>query len=61
VLNYLSKGHTSQEAHEVFEVDTTTIKEWKKLKEETGKLKKTELNRKTRRAKSWGKVPRFSI
>jgi len=49
VLNYLSKGHTIQEAHEVFEVGTTTIKEWKKLKAETGKLNKRELNRKPRK------------
>jgi len=46
VLNYIAKGHTIQEAHEVFEVGTTTIKEWKKLQRETGKLEKRELNRK---------------
>ena len=40
VLKYIGKGHTIQEAHEVFEVGTTTIKEWKKLEKETGKLDK---------------------
>jgi transposase len=46
VLNFLGKGHTIQETHKVFEVGTTTIKEWKKLRAETGKLTKRELNRK---------------
>jgi len=40
VLKYISKGHTIQDAHEVFEVGTTTIKEWKKLEKTTGKLEK---------------------
>ena len=46
VLKYISKGHTIQEAHEVFEVGTTTIKEWKKLQKETGKLENRPLERK---------------
>ena len=46
VMKYIGKGHTIQEAHEVFEVGTTTIKEWKKLKKETGELKKRPLDRK---------------
>ena len=46
VLNYIGKGHTIKEAHEVFEVGITTIKEWRKLKKETGKLEKRPLNRK---------------
>ena len=46
VLKYIGKGHTIQEAHEVFEVGTTTIKEWKKLEKETGKLEKRPLERK---------------
>ena len=45
VLKYIAKGHTIQEAHEVFEVGTTTIKEWKKLQRETGKLENRPLNR----------------
>ena len=49
VLNYLGKGHTIKEAHEVFEAGTTTIKEWKKLKKETGKLDKRPLERKNRK------------
>ena len=49
VLNYIDKGHTMQEAHEVFEVGTTTIKEWKKLKKETGTLEKRPLNRTNRK------------
>jgi len=46
VLKYIGKGRTIQEAHEVFEVGTTTIKEWKKLEKETGKLEKRPLERK---------------
>ena len=46
VLKYITKGHTIQEAHEVFEVGTTTIKEWKKLQKETGKLENRPLERK---------------
>ena len=49
VLKYIDKGHSLKEAHEVFEVGTTTIKEWKKLKKETGKLDKRPLDRKNRK------------
>jgi len=49
VLKYLDKGHTIEEAHKVFEVGTTTIKEWKRLKKETGKLENRPLNRKNRK------------
>ena len=38
VLGYIEKGHTQEEAREVFGVGTTTIKRWRKLKEETGGL-----------------------
>lgn len=38
VMNYLDKGHTIKETSEVFEVGTTTIKEWKKLRAEKGSL-----------------------
>jgi len=46
VLDYLSKGHTVREAHEVFEVGTTTINSWKKLLKETGQLEERPRNRK---------------
>jgi len=46
VLKYLGKGHTIEEAHQVFEVGTTTIKAWKNLLKETGKLEKRPLERK---------------
>ena len=46
VLRYIDKGHTMEEAHEVFDVGTTTIKGWKKLLKETGGLDKRPLNRK---------------
>jgi len=45
VLEYIDKGHTVEEAHEIFSVGTTTIKEWKRLKKETGKLDKRPLKR----------------
>ena len=45
VLKYISKGHSVREAHEVFEVGTTTIKEWKKLQKQTGSLEKRPLKR----------------
>ncbi len=38
VMNYLDKGHTIKETSEKYEVGTTTIKEWKKLRAETGSL-----------------------
>ena len=38
VLQYIDKGHTVKEAHEVFDVGTTTIKRWRKLMRETGQL-----------------------
>jgi len=49
VLKYIGKGHTIQEAHEMFEVGTTTIKELKKLQKETGKLEKRPLERKSKK------------
>ena len=45
VMKYIAKGHTMQEAHEVFEVGITTIKGWKRLQKETGTLEKRPLNR----------------
>lgn len=38
VMNFLDKGHTIKATSEMFEVGTTTIKEWKKLRAETGGL-----------------------
>jgi len=38
VLRYLDEGHTSEEAKEVFQVGTTAIKRWRKLRKETGSL-----------------------
>ena len=46
VMKYIGKGHTMEEAREVFGVGTTTIKGWKKLLKETGGLDKRPLNRK---------------
>jgi len=45
VMEYIAEGHTLEEAHKVFKVGITTIKEWKKLQAETGGLLKRELNR----------------
>ena len=45
VINFINKGHTVEEAHTVFEVGTTTIKEWKRLQKETGTLGKRQLER----------------
>ena len=49
MLKYIVKGHTIQEAHEVYGVGITTIKEWKKLQKETGKLENRPLERKARK------------
>jgi transposase len=38
VMNYLDKGHTIKETSEVFDVGTTTIKRWKRLRAESGSL-----------------------
>jgi len=40
VTDYIDEGHTIQEAHEIFKVGTTTIKEWRKLLNEQGTLEK---------------------
>jgi len=45
VIEYMDKGHTIKEAHEVFGAGTTTIKGWKKLQKETGSLEKRQLER----------------
>ena len=38
VLNYLAKGHTYEEARAELGVGISTIKDWKRLKNETGSL-----------------------
>jgi len=38
VLKYHEQGNTIQKCHEIFGVGTTTIKEWKRLKKQTGSL-----------------------
>lgn len=45
VFNYLGKGHTYEEAREELGVGISTIKEWKKLLNETGSLEKRPLER----------------
>ena len=45
VLKFIDNGYTIKEAHELFGVGTTTIKGWKKLRKETGKLEKRPLKR----------------
>ena len=49
VMEYIDKGNTIKATHELFGVGTTTIKEWKKLRNETGKLENRPLNRKNRK------------
>ena len=40
VLNYLAKGHTYEEARAELGVGVSTIKDWKRLLNETGGLEK---------------------
>jgi transposase len=40
VLNYLSKGHTYEEARAALGVGVSTMKDWKRLLNETGSLEK---------------------
>lgn len=49
VLEHIDKGHTIEETHKLFGVGTTTIKEWKKLRRETGELENRPLDRKSRK------------
>lgn len=49
VLEHIDNGMTIEEAHKLFGVGTTTIKEWKKLRKETGKLENRPLKRKNRK------------
>jgi len=45
VTDFIGEGHTIREAHEIFKVGITTIKEWKKLLAEQGTLEKRPLER----------------
>jgi len=45
VFEYLAKGHTYEQARDELGVGITTIKEWKKLLNETGSLEKRPLER----------------
>ena len=49
VLDFIDKGNTQEAAHKLFGVGTSTIKEWKKLRRETGRLDTRPLNRKGRK------------
>ena len=49
VLSYLNKGHTYEEARRELGVGISTIKEWKKLLNETGSLQKRPLERSARK------------
>jgi transposase len=49
VLSYLDKGHTYEEARRELGVGISTIKEWKKLLNETGSLEKRPLERSARK------------
>jgi transposase len=49
VLYFIDKGNTIKSAHELFGVGTTTIKEWKKLRRETGGLANRPLKRSGRK------------
>lgn len=49
VLDYLSKGHTYEEARSELGVGISTMKQWKKLLSETGSLQKKPLERAARK------------
>jgi transposase len=49
VLEFISEGNSQKEAIRVFKISKSTIQEWQKLKEQTGSLKKKELDRKARK------------
>ena len=49
VLEHIDKGHSVNAAHKLFGVGTTTIKEWKRLRRETGSLEKRPLLREARK------------
>jgi len=49
VREYMSEGHTQEQASRVFGVSVSAIKEWKKLYAETGSLSKRKLDRQPRK------------
>lgn len=49
VLKYLAAGHTYKEAREELGIGISTMKEWKKLLNETGDLAKRPLERSARK------------
>ena len=49
VLSFIEEGNTWEKAREVFKVSEYAIIMWKRLLEETGSLKKRELERKARK------------
>lgn len=44
-MKFIDKGNSIRKTAEQFEIGETTIKEWKKLRKETGLLEKRPLNR----------------
>ena len=48
-MEYISEGHTYQEAKKVFKAGITAIKRWKKLLSEKKSLENSKLNRKPRK------------
>jgi len=48
VMKYRDNGHTLEETHREFGVSISTIRDWEKLREETGSLGKRELDRSPR-------------
>ncbi|MDR2044115.1 MAG: transposase [Clostridium sp.] len=45
VSGFIDKGHKAREAAGIFKVGYATMKEWQKLRSETGDLEKRALNR----------------
>ena len=49
VINFIENGHSIKETGRVFQIGTTTISKWIKLKRETCSLRPKELKRKPRK------------
>ena len=49
VLNFVEDGHTQEETRKIFKIGENTIRQWKKLKNETGGLVDRPLKRKWRK------------
>jgi len=52
VIGYLQEGKTQEETSKIFKVGVTTIKRWKSLLSETGRLEKRPLDRTARKFES---------